>query len=138
MSMTLNDTPNRSFPMSRKTRILLDNLSILLPGKNKAEIVNIAISYLVLTVKKIKGGDKDITYTMALEVILEELAEIDYQELAKTLIPDNKNNTKLDDFIGIAVRQNTEDASETASEDDSEDQGNEDTSEDSETSQEGF
>lgn len=108
MSQTNNIMPNRTYPMSPKTRILLDNLSILLPGKSKAELMNIAISYLVLTLKKIRGGDKDLTYTMALETILTELGEIEYQELAKTLIPDNKNNTKLDDFIGISVRQREE------------------------------
>jgi len=132
MSVTLNDTPNRSYPMSKKTRLLLDNLDILIPGKSKSELINIAVSYLVMRVKEIRGGDKNYTYTMALDVIIKELGKIDYQELAKTLIPDNKNNTKLDDFIGIELRikeeqdkmiqaaQNNQEASDDVSDDESE------------------
>lgn len=112
MSVTFNDTPNRSYRMSQKTRLLLDNLDIMIPGKTKTELINIAVSWLVLTLKRIKAGDKNVTYTKALEDVLNELAEIDYQELAKTLIPDRRYNTHLDDFIGKNLIEGQEETDE--------------------------
>lgn len=89
--------------MAVKTRQLLDSLDIIIPGHTKSELVNIAIAYLVKSIKDIQDATgqkpKDI-----MPKIMEELGDIKYEVLAIAVTATDEYNCTLDDFIGINTR----------------------------------
>lgn len=103
MSDSQNNTAFRTYPFGARGRQLIDSASILMPNISKAKLVNAAIFHMVYDMDGAMKDGRAPNIKAAYEVVMEPILSIAYEDLLRVVSPTTKNQTPLDDYIGIRV-----------------------------------
>lgn len=103
MSETRDFTTFRTYPFGARGRQLIDSASILMPGITKGKIINAAVFHMVHDLDAAMKDGRAMNIRQAFDVVMEPILSIAYEDLLKVVTPTNKNQTPLDDYIGIRV-----------------------------------
>lgn len=99
MTRSTSDTglTQRTYPMSERSRAIIDQISIVTPGFTKTELVNVAVFWLATSIMEIRKGDakgmKDAFATMQ-----SKMAEYGF-EAVRDAISNDMKITPLDHWF---------------------------------------
>lgn len=103
MSESHEYTTFRTYPFGARGRQLIDSASILMPGVTKGKIINAAVFHMVHDLDAAMKDGRAMNIRQAFDVVMEPILSVAYEDLLRVVSPTNKNQTPLDDYIGIRV-----------------------------------
>ena len=94
----------RTYLMGTRAKAVMDNLSVMLPGISKSQILNVALFYTANSIRERRGDNHDVPVRKAFDEIVDELTEVGYKDLLTSVLPfSSKNQTRLDNFLGSKI-----------------------------------
>lgn len=93
----------RTYKFGSKGRQALDSASIMMPGISKSQIANAGIFLLIYNINNVLASNPGINVREAYEKVIDPIREITYEDLLKAVSPTSKDQTPLDDYIGVRV-----------------------------------
>lgn len=96
----------RTYPMSDRSKMILDNINIVSPGYTKADLVNFFIFWAATSIKEIKDANPESNVKDALKIMRLRMANQGYNSIRENIM-DDMVVTQLDRFF-ISVEQEDE------------------------------
>lgn len=99
MTRSTSDTglTQRTYPMSERSRAIIDQISIVTPGFTKTELVNVAVFWLATTIMELRNGEgKDMKDAFA--TMQKKMSEYGF-EAVRDAISNNMKITPLDHWF---------------------------------------
>lgn len=101
--MTSQATSFRTFRFGSKGRQALDSASIMMPGISKSKIANAAVFHLIYDINQAMAADPGLSVRGAFEHVIDPIRDITYEDLLRAVTPTSRDQTPLDDYIGVRV-----------------------------------
>ena len=90
--------------MGTRAKAVMDNVSVMLPGVSKSQILNVALFYFTNSIRERRGENHDVSVRKAFDEIVDELTEVGYRDLLTSVLPfSTRNQTRLDSFLGAKI-----------------------------------
>lgn len=94
----------RTYLMGTRAKAVMDNISVMLPGISKSQILNVALFYMANSIRERRGDSHDVPVRKAFDEIVEELTAVGYTDLLTSVLPfSTKSQTRLDSFLGSKI-----------------------------------
>lgn len=99
MTRSTSDTgvTQRTYPMSERSRLILDQISIVTPGYSKTDLMNLSVFWLATTIKQLKD-DRDLDMRGCFSHMEDKMSEYGYDKIRDNITADMKV-TPLDRFL---------------------------------------
>ena len=101
--MTSQSTSFRTYRFGSKGRQALDSASIMMPGVSKSKIANAAVFHLIYDINQAMAANPKLNVRAAFEEVIDPIREITYEDLLKAVTPTSRDQTPLDDYIGVRI-----------------------------------
>ena len=101
--MTSVSTSFRTYRFGSKGRQALDSASIMMPGVSKSKIANAALFHLIYDINQTMAANPRLNVRGAFEKVIDPIRDITYEDLLRAVTPTAKDQTPLDDYIGVRI-----------------------------------
>ncbi len=101
--MTSVSTSFRTYRFGSKGRQALDSASIMMPGVSKSKIANAALFHLIYDINQAMAANPGLNVRGAFEMVIDPIRDITYEDLLRAVTPTSKDQTPLDDYIGVRI-----------------------------------
>ena len=91
MTRSNSDTgvTQRTYPMSERSRSILDQISIVTPGYSKTDLMNLSVFWLAASIKQLKD-DRNLDMRGSFSYMESKMSEYGYDKIRDNIIADMK------------------------------------------------
>lgn len=87
MTRSNSDTgvTQRTYPMSERSRAILDQISIVTPGYSKTDLMNLSVFWLAASIKELKD-DRNLDMRSSFQYMEHKLSEYGYDKIRENIM----------------------------------------------------
>ncbi len=91
MTRSNSDTgvTQRTYPMSERSRSILDQISIVTPGYSKTDLMNLSVFWLAASIKQLKD-DRNLDMRGSFSYMESKMSEYGYDKIRENIAADMK------------------------------------------------